>query len=244
MQQPPFFIVFCFLVSSSHIFPMTTVTYETADSVVIEFVYPKKKDTKDNKKIEDEKDEKKEAKTEPTVPREHRENTKSKDITKKFFSAVRKGNLDAAKMLYTQAKSQKIYNLVYTEEPKDGWTPLHFAATRGDYAMVAFLLEKHAFVNAQTKKDNHTPLSLAVRHGYSQRLPENYTRTINLLLTHGAISWLKDTQGLPAQAYALREDAELESTIVDKIGTDQPTPVTPPEPDIITKIIQLFSTIL
>jgi ankyrin repeat protein len=47
---------------------------------------------------------------------------------------------------------------------KDGWTPLTWAASRGDSAIVKLLLEKAADIESKDT-DGRTPLSWAASHG-------------------------------------------------------------------------------
>lgn len=82
------------------------------------------------------------------------------------------------------------------EVNKPGWTPLHYAATHaGDASapMVAFLLEHHAYVDAESPNGS-TPLMMAARYGDS--------RVVSLLLEAGADPSLRNQLGLSAVDFA------------------------------------------
>ena len=59
---------------------------------------------------------------------------------------------------------------------KDGWTPLHEAASEGDNKIVELLVTKGADVNAKDKNGD-TPLDMAIRL--------RRTETVDLLRKHG-----------------------------------------------------------
>ena len=60
---------------------------------------------------------------------------------------------------------------------REGWTPLHYAATRGHRDMMRLLLENEAYIDAEAPNGN-TPLMMATR--YAQPL------AVKLLLEEGA----------------------------------------------------------
>ena len=78
---------------------------------------------------------------------------------------------------------------------KTGWTPLHYAATHGHLAIMEFLLEEHAYIDAESPNGT-TPLMMAAHYG----TPE----AVKLLLEAGADATLKNQQGLTAVDFAHR----------------------------------------
>jgi ankyrin repeat protein len=85
---------------------------------------------------------------------------------------------------------------------KPGWTPLHYAATRGDTELMNILLENHAYIDAESPNGS-TPLMLAAMYGTSH--------AVKLLLEADADPFLKNQQGLFASDFAriaMRTDSE------------------------------------
>jgi ankyrin repeat protein len=80
---------------------------------------------------------------------------------------------------------------------KTGWTPLHYAATHGHLAVIRLLLDKHAYVDAESPNGT-TPLMMAALYG----TPE----AVRLLLEEGADPLLKNRQDLTAIDFANRGD--------------------------------------
>lgn len=78
---------------------------------------------------------------------------------------------------------------------KPGWTPLHYAATNGQLALMELLLEEHAFIDAQAPNGN-TPLMMAAYYGS----PE----AVKLLIQAGADLRLRNRQGETALDMAQR----------------------------------------
>lgn len=76
---------------------------------------------------------------------------------------------------------------------KTGWTPLHYAATHGHLEVIALLLDKHAYIDAESPNGS-TPLMMAAHYG----TPE----AVKLLLEAGADPMLKNQQGLNAIDFA------------------------------------------
>lgn len=58
------------------------------------------------------------------------------------------------------------------------WTPLHFAASKGETEMVEMLLKKGANIEAKTMREGESALFLAVREGHEE--------TVTLLINNGA----------------------------------------------------------
>lgn len=76
---------------------------------------------------------------------------------------------------------------------KTGWTPLHYAATRGHLEIITLLLDSHAYIDAESPNGS-TPLMMAAHYG----TPE----AVKLLLKAGADPLLKNQQGLSAIDFA------------------------------------------
>jgi ankyrin repeat protein len=64
-----------------------------------------------------------------------------------------------------------------------GWTALHYAAAAGSVEMTTILLDKHAYIDAETPS-GMTPLMIAAREGQEE--------VVDLLLKEGADATLKD----------------------------------------------------
>jgi ankyrin repeat protein len=78
---------------------------------------------------------------------------------------------------------------------KTGWTPLHYAATGGQLAVMRLLLENSAYIDASSPNGS-TPLMLAAMYGTPS--------AVKLLLEEGADPLLKNEQGLTAIDFAQR----------------------------------------
>jgi len=78
---------------------------------------------------------------------------------------------------------------------KTGWTPLHYAATKGHLAIISLLLEEHAYIDAESPNGT-TPLMMAAMYGTAA--------SVKLLLQEGADPQLKNQQGLTALEFAER----------------------------------------
>lgn len=76
---------------------------------------------------------------------------------------------------------------------KPGWTPLHYAATTGNVPMITLLLEKFAYIDAESPNKT-TPLMMAAQYGT--------TGAVKLLLESGADVSLKNDLGLTAIDFA------------------------------------------
>ena len=77
---------------------------------------------------------------------------------------------------------------------RPGWTPLHYAATKGHVGIIRILLEHHAYIDAESPNGT-TPLMMAAYYG----TPE----ATKLLLEEGADPLIKNQQGLTALDFAL-----------------------------------------
>jgi ankyrin repeat protein len=78
---------------------------------------------------------------------------------------------------------------------KTGWTPLHYAATSGQLAIMELLLENHAYIDAASPNGT-TPLMMAAHYGTPA--------AVKLLLDAGADPSLKNQLGLTAIDFAHR----------------------------------------
>lgn len=98
-----------------------------------------------------------------------------------------------------------------------GWTPLHYAAsgtTEQQTAIVALLLEQHAYIDAASPNGS-TPLMMAAHYGPSD--------TVELLLREGADTGLRNKLGLNAVDFALRADRkDVAESIANAIRRRQP----------------------
>ncbi len=97
--------------------------------------------------------------------------------------AALKGEADAAAALLAHGAAVQ----------KDGWSPLHYAATGGNVAIVKLLLSKGAPIEARSPNQT-TPLMMAARYGSED--------AVDALLAAGAERSLKNDQGMDAAAFA------------------------------------------
>lgn len=75
------------------------------------------------------------------------------------------------------------------EVNRPGWTPLHYAAAAGHNEIVQLLLDKSAYIDAESPNKT-TPLMMAALN--------NHIYTIKLLLDEGADATLRNEKGLNA----------------------------------------------
>lgn len=78
---------------------------------------------------------------------------------------------------------------------KTGWTPLHYAASGGHVAVMSFLLDHSAYIDAESPNGT-TPLMMAARYGS----PE----AVKLLIQEGADPTLSNQLGLTAKDFAVQ----------------------------------------
>ncbi|HEX7687893.1 MAG TPA: ankyrin repeat domain-containing protein [Burkholderiaceae bacterium] len=78
---------------------------------------------------------------------------------------------------------------------KAGWSPLHYAATGGNAAIVRMLVAKGAAIEARSPNGT-TPLMMAAMYGSEE--------AVDALLAAGASRSAKNDQGLDASAFAAR----------------------------------------
>ena len=78
---------------------------------------------------------------------------------------------------------------------KTGWTPLHYAVTGSQLTIMKLLIEKYAFIDAQSPNGT-TPLMMAAMYGSNE--------TVKLLIEEGADPLMKNQQGMTAADFAKR----------------------------------------
>ncbi len=88
---------------------------------------------------------------------------------------------------------------------KPGWTPLHYAATKGHIAIISLLLDNHAYIDAESPNGT-TPLMMAAHYGTAS--------AVKLLLEAGADPMLKNAQGLSAIDFAQRNSRQDSAEII------------------------------
>jgi len=81
------------------------------------------------------------------------------------------------------------------EVNRPGWAPLHYAAAIGNNEIVRILLEKSAYIDAESPNKT-TPLMMAARGGH--------ILTVKLLLDEGADATLKNELGMNAIDFAAK----------------------------------------
>lgn len=91
---------------------------------------------------------------------------------------------------------------------KDGWTPLHYAATGGHLRLVAFLLGAGADANAESPNGT-TPLMMAAMYGNSD--------TVKLMLESGAEAYPRNDQGLSALDFARKAGREDSAKLIQQV---------------------------
>ncbi|MFT4194696.1 ankyrin repeat domain-containing protein, partial [Ottowia sp.] len=101
-----------------------------------------------------------------------------------LMMAALKGELDIARALI--AKGAQVN--------RPGWSPLHYAATGGDTAMIRLLLERRAEVDARSPNES-TPLMLAARYGTVE--------AVQMLLRAGADPRARNQLGMDALDFAV-----------------------------------------
>lgn len=100
-----------------------------------------------------------------------------------LMMAALKAEVDAATALVAHGAAVR----------KDGWAPLHYAATGGSAAIVRLLLAKGAVLEARSPNGS-TPLMMAARYGNEE--------AVDALLAAGADRALKNDLGMDASAFA------------------------------------------
>ena len=83
-----------------------------------------------------------------------------------------------------------------------GWTPLHYAASTGQVAVIEYLLGQYAYIDAASENGT-TPLMMAAR--------DRQLDAVRLLVREGADPSLRNEAGLGAADYLQRAGATEES---------------------------------
>ena len=99
---------------------------------------------------------------------------------------------------------------------KTGWAPLHYAASSGQLTIMKLLLDKYAFIDAESPNGT-TPLMMAAMYGSVE--------SVKLLLDEGADPMMKNEQGMTATDFARRvnrDDAAqlITAAVVKKVPKD------------------------
>ncbi len=146
-------------------------------------------------------------------------NTPSPDGQQGLYLALMEGNLKAAEALIAWPRVKLEARNAADESPlmmaalkghtelarklvargadvnKPGWTPLHYAATTGQVEIMAMLLERHAYIDAESPNGT-TPLMMAAMYG----TPE----AVKLLIEAGADPQPKNMLGMTALDFAFK----------------------------------------
>lgn len=100
-----------------------------------------------------------------------------------LMMAALSGNEELARTLMTKG----------ADVNKTGWTPLHYAATKGHIKIIKLLLEKSAYIDAESPNKS-TPLMMAAMYGTFD--------AVKLLIDEGADVLLKNELNLTALDFA------------------------------------------
>ncbi|NBX60947.1 MAG: ankyrin repeat domain-containing protein [Betaproteobacteria bacterium] len=112
-----------------------------------------------------------------------------------FFSAIEFDRPDTIQQLLDRGFDPNTVNEKGTgaEVSKKGWTPLHYAATKGHVQMMRLLMENDAYLDAESPNGT-TPLMMAARYGTPA--------AVKLLLEEGADPRIENKLGLNALEFA------------------------------------------
>ncbi|MEC5160835.1 MULTISPECIES: ankyrin repeat domain-containing protein [unclassified Janthinobacterium] len=122
---------------------------------------------------------------------------------------ARSGNGDTALMMAAYKRNMPAVMALLAKGAnvnQTGWTALHYAASIGDDAIVRVLLERHAYIDAESPA-KITPLMVAARDG------KDYT--VKLLLDEGADATLKSAHGWTAVQFAMATDKVYVADIIN-----------------------------
>ena len=121
---------------------------------------------------------------------------------------VRNAADESPLMLAALAGNERLCRMLIEKEAdvnKPGWTPLHYAATKGQLAVMTMLLDEYAYIDAASPNST-TPLMMAAHYG----TPE----AVKLLLEAGADPLLKNDLGLNALDFANKANREDSAEII------------------------------
>ena len=88
---------------------------------------------------------------------------------------------------------------------KPGWTPLHYAASRGQAPILRLLIDRHAYIDAASPNGT-TPLMMAAMYGNDE--------SVQLLLDSDADPTLKNALGLNALDFARQYGNETRAKLI------------------------------
>lgn len=115
-----------------------------------------------------------------------------------LMMAALRGNLAAAQALLAKG----------SRADKDGWTPLHYAATGPEPKLVALLLDRGARIDAPSPIQS-TPLMMAAKYGNEA--------SVDLLIARGAdVKW-RNTAGQGVVEYARQGGREALAARLEKL---------------------------
>ena len=89
---------------------------------------------------------------------------------------------------------------------KPGWTALHYAASNGHVAVIEFLLDHSAYIDAESPNGT-TPLMMAAMYGS----PES----VKVLIQAGADLQIKNQLGMTALDFAVRGDRQNAKELIE-----------------------------
>jgi ankyrin repeat protein len=89
---------------------------------------------------------------------------------------------------------------------KPGWTPLHYAASTGQVAVIEFLLDNSAYIDAESPNGT-TPLMMAAMYGS----PE----AVKVLIQAGADLGIKNQVGMTALDFAVRGNRQNAKELIE-----------------------------
>jgi ankyrin repeat protein len=90
---------------------------------------------------------------------------------------------------------------------RPGWTALHYAAASGDSEITSILLDRHAYIDAESPSQL-TPLMIAAREGHLE--------VAQLLMQQGADARLRNNEKLTASQIATRAGHDQIASAIDR----------------------------
>jgi hypothetical protein len=88
------------------------------------------------------------------------------------------------------------------EVNRPGWTPLHYAAANGHVPVITYLLEQHAYIDAESPNGT-TPLMMAAR--------QKHTNAVRVLVEAGADPSVRNGAGMTAADYMTANGETVEA---------------------------------